>query len=216
MSAATVTTASTDGFVLIGGANTVATALIGSDGNDTITASTLGLSTITGGKGDDGIALNATAKNTVIFESTAALNGNDTITVFTAGTTKDVLNFDAFVNVDGITTSAGNVTGTVAAATGVGTSDTFDIASKVVFLDTDEFADTTAILAGISDATGASNMGLADGAKAVILSGDVAAGAITFNMYYITGGTGATDTITLVGTVAADAGNALAADQFIV
>ena len=199
--------------------------LTGTDSADTIdltTTSSTGIKlSIDAGKGNDTIKLSSDADSddTVVFEATAADNGNDTITGFQSTATGDVLDFNAFVNTDGVVwgTASSDTGSTTAINLGVGTNAVYDIASKVVFMDNADFTDTAAIKAGISDATGASNLGLADGAKAVIIYGDIndtaAATSGTLSVYYITGATGATDTLTLVGTVTVDNVDAMVATQ---
>lgn len=199
--------------------------LTGTDSADTIdltTTSSTGIKlSIDAGKGNDTIKLSSDADSddTVVFEATAADNGNDTITGFQSTATGDVLDFNAFVNTNGVVwgTASSDTGSTTAINLGVGTNAVYDIASKVVFMDNADFTDTAAIKAGISDATGASNLGLADGAKAVIIYGDIndtaAATSGTLSVYYITGATGATDTLTLVGTVTVDNVDAMVATQ---
>ncbi|MGE4420239.1 MAG: beta strand repeat-containing protein [Sulfurimonas sp.] len=64
---------------------------------------------ITATHGDDNIIGN-TGVDTINFAATAALNGEDTITTFTAGT--DKLNISAFASVTEATTVTGNITAT--------------------------------------------------------------------------------------------------------
>lgn len=107
----------------------------GGAGNDTI-ATGGGADTITGGAGNDTITLTAGAGNseTVVFESTAAGNGTDTLNIFTAGAVNaggDVLDFTAFLGAEG--TYAGAKV-TAAAAGPAGTGYTTAVGENVVVL----------------------------------------------------------------------------------
>ncbi|MFA5427003.1 MAG: hypothetical protein WC279_02200 [Sulfurimonas sp.] len=181
----------------------------------TMTALTTGTSTITAGSGDDTLALGG-GVDTVIFAATAAANGEDTITAFTAA--EDILDFDAFLGtvgvLDGNTGSAGDSHAVTAGGTvdsGIATGIDVNIADKIIVLDSDDWASGD-FAAAIEAVSGTVKFGLADGAKAVILLGDVADEAQDFEVYYVVGTNGTTansETITLVGTVSVNDGDAI-------
>ena len=208
-------TASAGGDTITGGA-----------GADIIADGAL-LDTITGGKGNDHITLSGDTKtDTIVFESTASSNGQDAITGVLAAkvaSNGDILNFDAFVDIDGVTDVTANETGTAVLDAEVGSNATFNIASDVVFMAKDvNYGGGTGgnavdeISAAIEETGGNNNMGLAEGAKAVVLYGDFATGAQTYDVYYVTSTTGDTETVELVGTVSVNDGDAMVANQFIV
>jgi Ca2+-binding RTX toxin-like protein len=115
-------------------------------GNDNATGDT---ETLTGGGGID----------TFVFESTAALNGIDTITDFTAGTGGDKLDVSAFA--DGFTV---DITGYTTAS-----NSDVDIANKVVLLEGS--GGSAANVRG--EVQGAANaFNLASGGKAVVIGDD--------------------------------------------
>jgi hypothetical protein len=80
----------------ITGASQPVVNFLGDSAANTYIASALGGS-IQGGAGND-ILFMGNGVDRVVFESTAALNGTDTITSFRLGTGGDVLNFSAFLN----------------------------------------------------------------------------------------------------------------------
>jgi len=126
--------------------------LVGGLGADTIRGrdnATGDTETLTGGGGID----------TFVFESTAALNGVDTITDFTAGTGGDKLDVSAFA--DGFTVDITGYTTT--------SNSDVDIASKVVLLE-GEGATSAKVVAEIQGAANAFN--LASGGKAVVIGDD--------------------------------------------
>ena len=94
-------------------------------GAQTITTGS-GDDTITGGAGDDIIALTAGGSDTVVFASTAADNGADTINGFVAGISGDVLDFSAF-----LTTSSFDTT-----VFSTSNNGGVDIVNKIVMFDT--------------------------------------------------------------------------------
>ncbi|HEY9079340.1 FecR domain-containing protein [Magnetovibrio sp.] len=79
-----------NGFTVNNASATGATTITGSTKGDTITASSHG-DTITGGAGNDTLT-GGSGADKFVFAATAALNGADTITSFTAGTDKIDLN----------------------------------------------------------------------------------------------------------------------------
>jgi hypothetical protein len=79
-------------------------------GNDKITTAGTEAFSITGGAGNDTIALGSTGVNTIVFADTAALNGADTITSFDKAA--DIINWDkggAETIVTGALTATANV-----------------------------------------------------------------------------------------------------------
>ncbi len=196
------------------------TVIKGSDVVDTITTGKFG-DTVTAGKGNDIITLNATSfKDTVVFDATAANNGVDTITGFESGVSLDVLNFDAFLGTTDVTTggadgiaidaTAGTAITTVTKGAAAGGT---DLADQVFVWGGTKDALATAI----EGASAANKLFLADGAKAVALVGTMADGAMSYDVYYITG-THSTlsnsETIELVGTVSVTDGNAFDHSNF--
>jgi hypothetical protein len=191
---------------------TAVTSLTGSVSGDTIDLTVAGITyhasnaiSVTGGAGADAITLRAAdAGETLVFEATAAGNGVDTITNFTAGATKDVLNFSAF-----LTGGTSTVALTVASSTAVTAFDNaVTITAKANLTDT-----ATGVLAlGDFAATGKAFGAITDGSKGVVIVGDGAAKSIYY-VYDADATAGITPTITLVGTLDAAPSHA---DNFIV
>ena len=177
----------------------------GSAGKDYIVGNSSN-NVINGGDGIDYL-VGGSGSDTFVFASTAAGNDADTIADFTVGTSGDILNFDAFLGTSaafldaGSTTISGAIGATNAGAETVATS----ISGKVILVDTDVVADTTALGSLINDAAVDLAFILADGQKAVVLMGDVSSTSTgDYSVYYVVG-TGTTtehsETITLVGTL---------------
>ena len=191
-----------DSIVAGGGADTIS----GGSGADTINGGA-GNDQITGGSGADSLT-GGSGVDTFVFEATAAANGDDSITDFTVGASGDILNFDAWLGTSaafldaGSTTISGAIGATNAGAASGGTS----ISAKVVLIDTDTIADTTALASLIvADGTVNDLLLLTNGQKAVVLLGDVNSTSTgTYSVYYVIGTDTASDdteTITLVGTL---------------
>lgn len=168
--------------------------IIGGAGDDSITGGE-GADSITGGSGDDKIILTETtpASDTIVFAATAAANGVDTITGFTAGSAsgKDVLNFTATGVTKGTSAVIGG-SGDLSSGSGIG------VITGV--------ADISEIKFTSSAASSAKDVNLADVGQYIIITdkdGDSKAG----NIYLITTNKeNATDTtndmtIELLGTV---------------
>ncbi len=155
-----------------------------------------GANSITGGKGNDTIALTAAdaAVDTLVFANTAANNGADVITGFNTG---DVLNFAAFI------AATKDIAGGAIAITsslGVSIANSLDYGTNVVNVIT--LADiqtlTAANFAGTASATAIKT---AASAKYIVI-GDVAADADTIqNIYYVSTDGANAATVTLVGTM---------------
>lgn len=169
---------------------------------------------VDGGSGADTIILGTTAFATVKLASGAA--DADTITGFVVGANKDVLD-SALVNVSGgITVSGGVATTAASGALAALTKDTTgaasggtDLANQVfIFNGTKE-----ELAAKIVDASGNGALYLVSGSNALALIGNAADGVQTFSVYDIAGASG-TDTITLVGTVTVNDGDALVTANF--
>jgi hypothetical protein len=177
---------------------TTITSLTDTTGVHTIDLTTTGITwgttiSVTGGTGADAITLRATdvAKETVIFDATAANNGNDTIINFTAGTTKDILDFSAFL--DGATST---IALSVANATGAAAfNNAATITAKANLIDT-----TNGVLATGDFAAGKAFAAVGNGEKGVVIVGDGAAKSIYY-VYDSDASAGVTATITLVGTL---------------
>ena len=192
---------------------------------DTITAHDNG-GTLVGGEGADTFNLGAGADIVDLAETTAATDTvvlakndagiTDTITGFFAGDAAangDALNVKANFGITGILEDAGTAaTGTLTALTAGEAVSGTDIANKM-FL----FEGTTAELDALIETTAsAAKLGLADGATAFVLIGDVADGAQVFEMYEITGGSTGTEIFTKIGTVGVNDGDALDVANFVV
>ena len=156
---------------------------------------TSGNDTITAGSGKDAISLGA-GKDTVVFAATAADNGVDTITGFTAGATSgDVLNFKAFLD--------GKAAGKIAKGSGLLGTSGLDLSSSKVGVT--EVAGGTIDSSNI-DTASSNTVGIADNGKAVVLvvntSSAGTAGAV--NIYYVQDtdtGTSQNWDVQLVGTL---------------
>ena len=192
---------------------------------DTITAHDNG-GTLVGGEGADTFNLGAGADIVDLAETTAATDTvvlakndagiTDTITGFFAGDAAangDALNVKANFGITGILEDAGTAaTGTLTALTAGEAVSGTGIANKM-FL----FEGTTAELDALIETTAsAAKLGLADGATAFVLIGDVADGAQVFEMYEITGGSTGTEIFTKIGTVGVNDGDALDVANFVV
>lgn len=191
---------------------------------DTITAHVNG-GTLVGGEGADTFNLGKGADIVDLKETTAATDtvvlakndggAVDTITGFFAGNAAangDALNVKANFGITGILEGAGAVaTDTLTALTAGEAVSGTDIANKM-FL----FEGTTAELDTLIETTvSAAKLGLANGATAFVLIGDVADGAQVFEMYEITGDSG-TEIFTKIGTVGVNDGDALDVANFVV
>jgi hypothetical protein len=209
------TNAAAAGIVTINGANGGVQTISGSSNAETITTGAGDHDDIiTGGGGNDILSSsNATDSDSFVFEATAAANGEDAITSFTAGATdKDILDVGAFLGTTDVTT--GGVDGVAIDATAGIAITTVTAGAAVNGTDIEDQAfvwgGTTADLATlIEDSTANDKLYLADGAKAFALIGTMANGAVTYSAYYITGTGTDTETITLVGTVGVIDGDAL-------
>lgn len=150
------------------------------------------------------------------FEDTAANNGEDTITGFTAGDTTggDVLDFSAFIT-SGLAGEGINGTSSKFEYLTPDSTNGNGIANKVFLLKADTSSDTSAIANLIESTASANKLGLAKDAKAVALVSNTEnlGSSETFSIYYITGGE-SSETIELVGTVAVSAGDGLIAANF--
>jgi Ca2+-binding RTX toxin-like protein len=164
-----------------GGDNTIT----GGAGDDNI-ATGAGADTITGGAGGDTLNGGAGA-DIYVFSSTAALNGDDTISFVQAD---DRLDFSSFL-------SGGSVENNTVPVAAAGTDD-IQLNNKLVILD-DASADLTAAevaaaIEGIGDA-----LELTSGGKGIVLVGDDADANSEFSIYFVDDSVGAN-----VGTVEAD------------
>ena len=198
----------------------------GGSGNDTIDASTAigavtiidgsGADTIKGGAGNDDITLTNGDKDsdTIIFAATAAANGKDTITGFTAGPGGDVLNFAAFLgNTIAISGASGSGLGDGGSGVAISTSG-FDAAASgagnVIYV-----KDVTSPLtkANFGSSAGEKNViKVATETNYVVIAKDTANNTNT--IYYVEVGTDETNaTVTPVGTINTLT-NAFVADNF--
>jgi hypothetical protein len=195
------------GFGAVVTGSTGANTIVGTGSADQITGGN-GADTITGGGGNDAIDLAETtaAVDRVVYGSTAAANGEDTVTGFIAGVGGDVLSFNSFVTITGTLEGAGAAgSGALAKTTAGAAAGGTDIAGTV-FIWGGTLTDLGAL---IVTATTNNKLFLANTAKAVVLVGDPTDGAQTYSAYYITGGGGDAETVTLVGTIAVNDGDAV-------
>ena len=151
---------------------------------------------VTGGAGADNITLRAgdAAKETLVFAETATDNGADTIGSFTAGATKDVLNFEAFL-------TAGSTTVALSVASGSGAA-VFN--NKVSTIAKANISDTTDGVLATTDfaASGKAFAAVADGDKGVVMVEDSTGGAKIYYVYDSNAASGSvTAAVTLVGTL---------------
>ena len=165
-----------------------------------VTAAASG-SRIQSSKYNDTIVL-GDGSDTVEFMGT---NGVDTVSNFTSGASGDVLDFDAFLGTTAafIDANSATVSGAIGASTGA--ENGLEIAGKVVLVDIDDVADTTALASQIGKEAAAidDKFILDNGEKAVIGLGDInGTGTGDITWYYVTGTDTATEnseTITEVG-----------------
>lgn len=153
-------------------ASATATTILGGTAVDVITGGNAA-DTIQGGKGGDTLS-GGTGADSYVFESTAALNGSDTITLV-AGAGGDVLNFKNFLS--GGSLDQNGAAGTaINEYTSANVSDVA-IANKVVMYSeaTESLIDgadeIAALIQGAGDA-----FSLASGGKAIMVTGDAAGG----------------------------------------
>jgi hypothetical protein len=191
--------------------------LIGSIFDDQIVGGD-GIDSIRGKSGDDTIGVGANggfmsgeaSTDTIIFEATAADNGSDAISGFTAGATNgDILNFNLFIT--------GGVYNTATAVDGTSTTPIAlaDIANKVIVLKdqtmSKEFTESNffgADKAFAVEGTVAYNM--------VVIFGSDTEWNNSSEIYYVTDGTAADDmSITLVGTLRQVDLTGMTADNFL-
>jgi len=176
----------------------------GEAGNDSISGGA-GADVITGGKGADTIVLTETtdALDTVVYEDTAANNGVDVITGFIGGSSKDILDFSAFL---GGSSATALVTGSANPASATAVPDK----SIVILTDiTSGQAITTASGLAAALTTGGEYVnlnGLSSAAAKYVFLTAASATATTYNVFYADSANSSTEfsNITLVGTVAAD------------
>ena len=142
---------------------------------DTITTAATGSTTVDAGAGADTISLGA-GKDTVVFAATAAANGEDEITGFTAGASGDVLNVAAFLS--------------SSASVGTGSSDTeLNASGKNVI-----------VLNSIA-AAGSSNVtNLTSGGKYVVVISD----GTDSNVYYYTNGSSTSMSLSALASAVTD------------
>jgi hypothetical protein len=172
--------------------------LVGTDGADTIDASTLNIVgpngvKIKGGQGNDTITLKSGAVDRVVFEDTAAANGVDTIKNFEFGNGKDILFVSGFL---GASVDADNGSSTLGVS--IANLDlTAGGGANVAFL-TDIQTLTSANFGSTASAT---VIKTAASSKYFIIA-DVAGDADDImNLYFVTTDTANVATVTLVGTI---------------
>lgn len=185
----------------ITGSATKANSITGSQKADVITGGA-GNDTITGGLGNDVINIGNGGSDTVVFAATAANNGNDTINGFNVGATAsggDVLNLSAFLG-------GGTFGQLISANPGAPLTLAGGSVTRLVDIEGGQDIGTAAGLLTAIDAGGEfANIDLTDGENYVFLTAANAT-ATQFKVFYAAGGaTDAAATVTLVGTVNADA-----------
>lgn len=176
--------------------------IIGSAGNDVLVAGA-GNDSITGGAGNDVIDITGGGSNTMVFASTGALNGSDTIQGFNVGAVAsggDVLNVNAF-----------NAVGTAAIVTASAAAQATIAGAQVIRISDNAAADFSNVLAVMNAAIDTSG---AVTANTVILLDN---GTDTNVYYYVDDGNAAAieaGEISLVGTLTgvADATGLIAAN----
>jgi Ca2+-binding RTX toxin-like protein len=182
--------------------------ITGGAGDDNIATGT-GADTITGGAGAD-VLIAGDGADIYVFSSTAALNGDDTITFVQAD---DKLDFSSFL-------SGGSTEADTVPVVAAGNNDV-QLNNKLIILD-DAGADLTAAniaaaIEGIGDA-----MQLTSGGKGIVVLADAADANSVMSIFFVddnldgTAGTVATADVVLVGQSATgiDA-DALANENFI-
>jgi len=202
-STATATVAGGDiNFSITGGSG--ADSIISGSGVDTISGGS-GADTIKGGVGNDSIT-GGSGADTIVFEASATVNGADTITDFTVGSSGDVLDFSAFlasVSVENATSTGVYVSGT-AAATGVADSSVVTTTDDIIILKgTLTSWDTNTEIASLFTIASASNgVATTTGKTIVIVAANAGTSAL---VWYVneTGGDGVVSAAecVLVGTM---------------
>jgi hypothetical protein len=172
--------------------------LVGTDGADTIDASTLNIVgpngvKIKGGGGNDTITLKSGAVDRVVFEATAAANGVDTIKNFEFGNGKDILFVSGFL---GASVDADNGSSTLGVS--IANLDlTAGGGANVAFLNDIQ----TLTSANFGSTASATVIKTAASSKYFIIA-DVAGDADDImNLYFVTTDTANVATVTLVGTI---------------
>ena len=155
--------------------------LTGGDGGDTITGGD-GNDTITGGAGNDTLTGDA-GDNYFVFANNAFNNGNDTITDFVAGATKDVFDVGAFLGAAPDATAASSTLGV-------------DITAADIDLTGGDGANVATVYNAAGTISGANivNTGTATNGEIIINAGSrafvavaTAADSATANLYYVNG-----------------------------
>lgn len=172
--------------------------VVGTVGDDTITVGSGASGTVEGGEGDDTITLaSGHAATTIVFAATAAANGEDTITGFTAGSSKDVLDVSAFLGATNAKVHSSGGLGSDGSGVAI-TSSGFDAA-----------ASDAGNVIYVKDATSleASNFGSSASTNVIKVAANtdyvvIAKGATNSTIYYVEVGTDvAAATVTSVGTI---------------
>jgi len=201
--------------------------LTGQTEDFTITDGTTDLDNIiTGGSGIDTFAsAHADDQDTFIFAATSGANGVDALSNFDATQDQDELDFDAFLGTIAVINGASQVAGADAAegatlvAVSIGAENSgagTDIDNSVIIFDKGETAtDSIAKIQALITAAGDHDeFKLASGKKAVILHGNADDGAQDFDIYYVTGTSGDTESMVKVGVVGIIDGNAITSEMF--
>lgn len=170
--------------------------LVGTDSADTIDLTNInGAQTLTAGKGNDTIKLSTAndAIDTLVFQATATNNGNDTITGFLAGATKDALDFQGFLG------AASNATLVTTAGTVANKDVAITVASDITFGYTAAQLLAALNTGGAIAAWDANNDAAAD--KVIFVTPNDA--GTSAKLYYATASGGSTEfaTVELVGTI---------------
>ena len=169
--------------------------VVGTGNDDYIIANAEG-TTITGGAGADTI-IGGAGVDKIVFADTAAHNGADTITGFTAGsTTGDILNISAFLGA-AIDTKAGHAAGD---SLNVAIGDSLDYSTNAVnVIALNDIQSVTA--SNFGGAASATVIKTAASSSYFVMTDKVSDGDGTDNMYYVTTDGNNAATVTLVGTV---------------
>jgi hypothetical protein len=178
--------------------------LVGTDGADTIDASTLNIVgpngvKIKGGQGNDTITLKSGAVDTVVFENSASANGVDTINNFEFGSGKDILSVGGTGGFLGATVDADNGSSTL----GVMIANSIDLTgggsnpANVVFL-----IDIQTLTSSNFGSSASSTVIKTAASSKYFIIADVAGDADDImNLYFVTTDTNNVATVTLVGTI---------------
>ena len=188
----TATAMTTSGINVTGSSS--ANTFLGSNQADTFTAGSAAM-TVTPDGGND-VITGGDAVDTIIFEATAALSGVNTVTGFTLGTSKDVLNPDAFLD-------AAAMNAKITADPGTSTAVSSDVN---LLVDISGGQDITTA-AGLTTAVAASgeyeNINIANSGSAIFVTAASSNSSVTQHVFFATASSGGVITPVKVATIGA-------------